>query len=64
MILSEHFCPVCGKYIFSEQNSFEICPICGWEDDSLQLKNPDYDGGANNESLNDFRKRWLESQVD
>lgn len=46
-------CPVCKKYHFSTIKSYEICPICGWEDDCLQRKNPDFKGGANKMSLNE-----------
>ncbi len=51
-------CPVCGKHQFEEDDNFEICPICGWEDDGLQRDEPDYDGGANEISLNQARKEW------
>lgn len=46
-------CPCCGfKTLTSEQRgSFEICPVCYWEDDKVQLKDPDYAGGANSVSL-------------
>lgn len=58
----KHNCPICGKHEFSENGSFEICPVCGWEDDNLQLKHPDYDGGANDMSLNEYKKNWLEGK--
>ena len=29
-------CPVCGKYKFEEENDFDICPYCMWENDGLQ----------------------------
>ena len=54
-------CPVCEKYEFEEQDAYEICPVCDWEDDLLQRKNPDYSGGANKLSLNEYRKKYLES---
>lgn len=60
--MKKHNCPVCEKHIFSEYGSYEICPICGWEDDKLQLKKPDYDGGANEMSLNEYRKNWREGK--
>lgn len=50
-------CPVCRKFTFPSFNSMEICPICGWQDNWLQKKNPKYKGGANGYSLNDARKR-------
>ena len=53
-------CPVCQKYEFPGFNSLEICPICGWQDDWLQKKNPNYAGGANKYCLNEARKRYKE----
>lgn len=64
MILSEHLCPVCGQTVFSAHDSFEICHVCGWEDDGFQFNHPDFDGGANVDSLNDYRKKWQERQAD
>lgn len=55
-------CPVCGKHEFEEEDFFEVCPICGWEDDNIQRDDPDYEGGANNMSLNDYRKKWLDGK--
>lgn len=56
----KHKCPVCGKFEFSDFDSYEICYICGWEDDDLQLHEPDYGGGANELSLNEYKKQWEE----
>jgi hypothetical protein len=39
--------------------SFEICDICNWEDDRLQLQNPFLAGGANRESLFEYQKLCL-----
>ena len=50
-----HKCPVCGEYIFKDNHSFDICPVCGWEDDDWFEG-----GGANDMSLDeaivDFKK--------
>ena len=32
-------CPCCGYLVFDEPvGSFDICPICDWEDDDVQLR--------------------------
>lgn len=51
-------CPVCGKYSFEEDGDYDICPVCEWENDGLQLEKPDYAGGANRLSLNEYRKEY------
>lgn len=55
-------CPVCGKYEFDEEDDFDVCPVCMWENDGLQNKNPDYAGGANQMSLNEARKAYKEGR--
>jgi Cysteine-rich CPCC len=51
-------CPVCGFYTIGEDmfGSYNICPICNWEDDGFQLANPACGGGANKESVIDAKK--------
>ena len=45
-------CPCCGYEVFdSSPGSFDICPICFWEDDGVQLYYPLLEGGANGSSL-------------
>jgi len=51
-------CPVCGERNFEEDNNFEVCCVCGWENDGVQLDDPDFRGGANDESLNERRAQW------
>lgn len=48
----KHKCPVCGKFDFEEYNSLEICEVCGWQDDAVQVENPDSTDGANKISFN------------
>ena len=36
---------------------FDICPVCGWEDDRVQDNNPDVEG-ANPISLNKAKNNW------
>lgn len=52
-------CPVCGKYTFqSGPGSYEICPVCGWEDDKAQYKDPNLKGGANRLSLKEYKEQY------
>lgn len=45
-------CPCCGFLTLRESyGSYELCPVCDWEDDGVQLANPASPGGANHESL-------------
>lgn len=51
--VDKYTCPCCGYKTLDEPppGSFDICPICYWEDDNLQFVDPDYAGGANRVSL-------------
>lgn len=41
-------CPCCGYKTLSEfPGSYEVCEICFWEDDQIQILDPWYEGGAN-----------------
>ena len=51
-------CPVCGKYTFEYAGDFDICPVCNWEDEPLQLENPDEEDCTNHMSLNQAREAW------
>ncbi|WP_430760323.1 CPCC family cysteine-rich protein [Solilutibacter silvestris] len=50
-------CPCCFSRTLGEQGSYEICGVCGWEDDPAQSEDPDYAAGANRDSLNTARKK-------
>jgi anaerobic ribonucleoside-triphosphate reductase len=52
-------CPCCGSKVVTTPGEYEICEVCGWEDDPVQSADPDYAGGANKLSLNQARKEWL-----
>lgn len=52
-------CPCCGSRVLTTLGAYEICDVCGWEDDPLQSADPDYAGGANTLSLNQARREFL-----
>ncbi len=53
-------CPCCGFLTLEEAPSgtFDICPVCFWEDDNVQFRDHDYEGGANTVSLNQARENF------
>ena len=53
-------CECCGYFTLPEKSAgnYNICPVCFWEDDIVQLEDPNYQGGANEESLNQARKNY------
>ena len=60
--MEKHMCPVCGRYEFPDVDSFDVCDVCGWEDDGVQADDPDYTGGANKMSLNQARQAYTEGR--
>ena len=46
-------CPACGFLVIGKSycGTYDICDVCGWEDDGVRLANPACGGGANSESL-------------
>jgi hypothetical protein len=59
----KYTCPCCGCIDFAAPpGSYDVCPICAWEDDALQLEfATTLPGGANGETLYAAQKRYLES---
>ncbi len=55
-------CPCCGYKTLGEKlpGTYDICPICFWEDDPLQFDDPDYEGSANVPSLRQAQRNFLE----
>ena len=49
-------CPCCGEGWVDSGHKYDVCEICGWEDDPVQFYDPNYCGGANKLSLNEARK--------
>jgi hypothetical protein len=54
-------CPCCGCFTLVEEppGTFQICPVCWWEDDSVQFADPDFEGGASAPCLRSARRSYL-----
>ncbi|OME92381.1 CPCC family cysteine-rich protein [Paenibacillus sp. FSL H7-0331] len=55
-------CPCCGYKTLDEQppGTDLICEICFWHDDYVQFHDPDYEGGANEVSLRQGQRNYIE----
>jgi hypothetical protein len=52
-------CPCCGYMSFDDPSgSYDICPICFWEDDAVQLQPHWWDRGGANISLRQAQKNY------
>ena len=53
-------CLCCGYLTLDEEppGTYFICPVCFWEDDNVQARDPEFAGGANEVSLNDARENF------
>ncbi|WP_399553019.1 CPCC family cysteine-rich protein [uncultured Leifsonia sp.] len=53
-------CPCCGYLTLDDprNGSYEICPVCFWENDAVQNDDPSFAGGANEPSLTRARANF------
>src|SRR5258707_1871191 len=52
-------CACCGYLTLDDSaGSYEICHVCFWEDDPVQLLDPWYVGGANKVSLQEAQENF------
>lgn len=59
----KYTCPCCGYKTFEEQpGSFDICPVCYWEDELMQLRYP-LEKGANRFSLIEAQLNYEKNKV-
>jgi hypothetical protein len=59
---SLYACPCCGEQTLSERGGYDICSVCGWEDDGQDDHDADeVRGGPNYElSLSQARQNFRE----
>lgn len=62
MVKIKYACPCCGYKTFNEipNGTYDICPVCFWEDDPIQFDDPNYEGGANRVSLKQGQMNFIE----
>ena len=59
--MKKYPCPCCGyKTIEREDTFYDICPVCFWETDPIQLAAPTYKGGANRPSLIEAQQNFIQ----
>lgn len=53
-------CPCCAYLTLTEPppGTFALCPVCYWEDDDVQFRDPSYRGGANTVSLQEAQENF------
>jgi hypothetical protein len=51
-------CMCCQRNSLPSRSAYEICPVCGWQDDDIQNDDPDLEGGANEMSLNQAKEAY------
>lgn len=52
-------CPCCGYRSLPQlPGSYEICKVCFWQDDPVQLLDPSFRGGANRSSFMDSQANY------
>jgi hypothetical protein len=54
-------CPCCGYLTLAGKppGTYEVCPVCLWEDDDVQSRDPSFSGGANKMSLTQARSNFV-----
>lgn len=60
MVINKYPCPCCGYLTFSVKpgGTFDICPVCYWEDDDLSIEEPNTIFDINKVSLNKARDNF------
>jgi hypothetical protein len=55
-------CPCCRHHTLNDlcPGSYEICPVCLWEDDLIQFEDAEFRGGVNRVSLTEARKNYAQ----
>lgn len=61
MLPQKYTCPCCSYKTLEQPNSsYDICPVCYWEDDPQQLADPNLEEAANEVSLRQAQRNFIE----
>lgn len=60
--MDDVLCPICGEYKMKHFGN--VCPVCGWEHTPTAFIDPDFLGGANQLTANDYKKLFKEIRKD
>jgi hypothetical protein len=53
-----HQCPACDHFTLPKRSGYDICPVCFWEDDGLDLDKLDQISGPNHLTLREARENF------
>ncbi len=51
-------CPCCQYKTLSVNSMYDVCPVCYWQDDPIQNQLSDFEGGANEVSLQQAKENY------
>lgn len=60
---SDYLCPVCEKHYFEDFDTFETCPVCGWEGNQPQFDDHDMPDGINALSVNEHKVQYAAMKI-
>ena len=52
-------CPCCDYFTLEEVGNYDICPICFWENDGLDIDGIDKHSGPNHMTIREGRANFL-----
>lgn len=53
-------CPCCDHFTLDARGQYDICPVCFWEDDGLDVDELDEHSGPNHLSLREGRSNFAQ----
>jgi hypothetical protein len=56
--LFDYQCPCCDYFTLERRSEYDICPICFWEDNGIDLDELDSHSGPNHMTLREGRQNF------